>query len=153
MIEIRIGDLNDPQVESLLNEHQREMHTVSVPESCHALDVCGLRGQDITFWTAHAAGVLAGCAALKQIDPTQGEVKSMRTLPRYRGQGIGQRLLDKIIETARQRGYQRLSLETGSMDFFVPARKLYEKSGFVYCEPFADYVQDPNSLYMTLELS
>ena len=152
MVEIRPGDLDDPEVVTLLEEHLREMHEESCEDSCHALDLSELHQSEVTFWTAHDGLELAGCAAVKQLDATHGEIKSMRTTSAYRGKGIGKLLLKHIIKEARQRSCQRLSLETGSMEFFEPARKLYEKFGFVYCEPFEDYSEDPNSVFMTLNL-
>jgi putative acetyltransferase len=94
-----------------------------------------------------------GCGALKTLDATHGEIKSMHTAAVSRGKGIGARMLTHIIDDARRRGLTRLSLETGSMAAFAPARGLYERFGFIYCAPFADYVPDPNSVFMTRELA
>ena len=118
----------------------------------YALAIAELRRPDITFWTAWSGGSLLGCGALKELDPGHGEVKSMRTSLAYRRQGVGRAILTQIIEEARRRSYVRLSLETGSMQAFVPARRMYEAFGFTYCAPFADYRQDPHSVYMTLQL-
>ncbi len=151
-MKIETDDLTRPQVHALLEEHLRNMYEVSPPESVHALDLGKLRAPDITFWTAWDGDALLGCGALKELDALHGEVKSMRTPQALRRSGAGRALLAHIISTARSRGYARLSLETGSMDAFIPAQKLYESAGFVYCGPFGGYGEDPNSVFMTLAL-
>jgi putative acetyltransferase len=151
-MDIRIDDLSGPEVAELLQEHLRDMHRVSPPESIHALDLESLRKPDITFWTMWDAGRLAGCGALKELDPQHAEIKSMRTASAYRRKGVAKQLLQHILAEAKQRGYTRVSLETGSMDFFLPARTLYASFGFELCPPFADYIVDPNSVFMTKEL-
>jgi len=151
-MEIRSGGLDQPEVAELLREHLRGMAALSPPESIHALDIDALRRPDISFWSVWHGRQLLGCAALKQLDPHHGEIKSMRTAERHRGRGVASHLLRHLIDEAQQRGYARLSLETGSMDGFAPARRLYEKQGFVYCAPFADYVADPNSVFMARDL-
>jgi putative acetyltransferase len=118
----------------------------------HALPIEGLRKPEITFWTVWEDGVLLGCGALKELDSQHGEIKSMRTASRHLRKGVAQTLLHYIIGEAARRGYRRLSLETGSMQAFEPARELYARSGFTSCGPFADYVEDPNSVFMTKEL-
>ncbi|MBT2499206.1 GNAT family N-acetyltransferase [Agromyces sp. ISL-38] len=128
------------------------MFATSPAESVHALDVSGLTVPEVTFWTIADGDVILGCVALKEIDPTHGELKSMRTDAAARGRGLGARLLEHVLAEAARRGYRRLSLETGSQDFFRPARTLYAKYGFRECGPFADYGLDPNSVFMTLEL-
>jgi len=128
------------------------MRAASPPESTHALDLDGLRRPDITFWTAWDGNVLVGCGALKELDPAHGEIKSMRTAATHRGRGVASAMLTRILEEAAGRGYRRLSLETGSGEFFAPARTLYAKFGFVPCPPFADYWDDPNSCFLTREL-
>jgi len=135
-----------------LAEHLRSMYELSPPESVHALDLAALRGSDITFWTAWSNSELLGCGALKELSPAHGEIKSMRTRSARRRQGVARAMLQHIIAEARARSYARLSLETGSMEAFEPARRLYEAFGFGYCPPFADYIEDPNSSFMTLEL-
>lgn len=125
------------------------MRAISPPESVHALDLDGLRRPEITFWTAWSGAALLGCGALKELSPDHGEVKSMRTARAHRRSGVARAMLAHIVAAARRRGYQRLSLETGSMAEFAPARSLYERFGFRYCEPFAGYVDDPNSVFMT----
>jgi putative acetyltransferase len=150
---IQVDDLSGPQIRSLLEEHLRNMHELSPPESVHALDLAALRKPEITFWTVWSRGELWGCGALKALDPAHGEVKSMRTAAARRRQGVGRAMLEHIIAVARTRSYARLSLETGSMDAFAPARRLYESFGFGYCGPFADYTADPNSVFMTRTFS
>jgi putative acetyltransferase len=130
----------------------RHMHELSPPESVHALDIAGLKGPGVTFWTVRDGGRLLGCGALKQLDREHGEVKSMRTPDGLRRRGAGRAMLDHIVAEARRRGYRRLSLETGSMEGFAPAKRLYESVGFTECPPFADYRPDPNSTFMTLAL-
>jgi putative acetyltransferase len=128
------------------------MYLHSPPESVHALPIEGLRKPEITFWTVWENGELLGCGALKELDSQHGEIKSMRTSSRHLRKGVAQTLLRSIIGEAAYRGYRRLSLETGSMQAFEPARELYARDGFIFCGPFADYVEDPNSVFMTKEL-
>jgi len=151
-MEIRIDDLNGHEVSQLLLEHLQSMRQISPPESVHALDVDGLRKPDVTFWTAWENGELLGCGALKELDHEHGEVKSMRTASQHLRKGVAKRLLEYILDEARRRGYRRISLETGSQKEFEPAHKLYAASGFTFCHPFGDYVEDPNSVFMTREL-
>lgn len=151
-MQIEIDDPARADVTALLTEHLADMHATSPPESVHALDVEALKGPAITFWTARADGVLLGCAALKELERGHGEVKSMRTTVASRGTGVGRALLVHVVATARERGWARLSLETGTQDYFEPARRLYVGSGFVACGPFGDYSLDPHSAYFTLEL-
>lgn len=151
-MEIRLDDLTGPEIQALLAEHLTNMHQLSPPESVHALDLTALRQPDITFWTVWEAGQLLGCGALKQLDATHGEVKSMRTATTKRRKGVARAVLTHLIAEARQRGYVRLSLETGSQAAFVPAQRLYASFGFTCCGPFADYAADPNSVFMTLTL-
>ena len=142
-------DLTGPEVIALLRLHLDEMHQWSPPESVHAMPVERLRQPDVTFWSAWDGDRLAGCGALKQLEAGHGEIKSMRAHPDYRRRGTGQAILAHLIAMARQRGWQRLSLETGVPDAFLPARRLYEANGFVHCGPFADYREDPFSVFMT----
>ena len=150
--EIRSDDLSGLEIAELLSDHLREMHENSPPESVHALDLDALTRPEITFWSVRSGGTLVGCGALKELDRWHGEIKSMRTARPFRGKGVGKFVLRHIIGEARKRGLKRLSLETGSMAAFAPARRLYESHGFDYCEPFADYRSDPNSVFMTLKL-
>jgi len=151
-IEIRIDDLTGPEITALLTEHLQCMAQVSPPESRHALNLERLRHPDITFWTVWIRKQLAGCGALKAIDPAHGEVKSMRTARTHLRQGVASMLLQHIITEATRRGYRRLSLETGSMLYFEPARRLYRKAGFRECVPFVGYKPDPNSTFFTMEI-
>ena len=149
---IELDDLSRPAIHALLNEHLQNMYELSPPESVHALDLSRLRAPGITFWSVWDGPVLLGCGALKELDPTHGEVKSMRTPAALRRRGAGRAILAHIIEVARSRSYERLSLETGSQPAFEPAQKLYESFGFERCGPFADYRDDPNSVFMTRRL-
>lgn len=149
---LEVDDLSRPAVHSLLNEHLQNMHELSPPESVHALDLESLRKPEITFWTAWERSLLIGCGALKELDPGHGEVKSMRTASACRRRGTGRAILAHIILVARSRGYERLSLETGAMAAFKPAQRLYESFGFTYCGPFDTYIEDPNSVFMTMLL-
>ena len=149
---IELDDLSRHEVHALLREHLDNMYEISPPESVHALDLTKLRSPDITFWTIWDNSLLLGCGALKELTPTHGEVKSMRTPKALRRRGAGRAILAQIIAEARRRGYRRLSLETGSQEAFAVAQKLYESVGFTYCGPFADYKDDPNSVFMELEL-
>ncbi|WP_363796544.1 GNAT family N-acetyltransferase [Lysobacter firmicutimachus] len=151
-MDIRIDDLTGSQIHALLQEHLRDMAELSPPESIHALDLDGLRRPDIRFWTVWEKGQLLGCGALRELDSTHGEIKSMRTAEAHRRKGVATRMLGHILDEASRRGYRRLSLETGSMAGFAPARTLYAQFGFVECAPFGDYVEDPNSVFMTRSL-
>ncbi len=151
-LDVREDDLTGPEVIALLAQHLDDMHTHTPAESVHALDVDRLRADGVTFWSAWSDGRLAGCGALKQLDPTHAEVKSMRTDDELRGRGVAGTLLTHMIAVARDRGYRRLSLETGSNPPFEPARRLYERHGFTYCKPFGDYELDPWSVFMSLDL-
>ncbi len=144
--------VDGPEVIALLERHLSLMHQVSPPESIHALEVDELRAPEVTFWTGRRDGVLLGCGALKEIDAKHGEIKSMHTAAAARGQGVGAAMLKHILSEARHRHYVRLNLETGSQEAFRPARALYERHGFTYCPPFADYEEDAASVFMTLEL-
>lgn len=149
---IQIDDLTGPGIHALLEEHLANMRELSPPESVHALDLSRLRSPDITFWTVWNGSLLLGCGALRELTPTHGEVKSMRTPKALRGKGAGRAVLQHMIGEARSRGYRRLSLETGSQPGFEPARTLYRSFGFTPCGPFGDYREDPNSFFMTLTL-
>jgi putative acetyltransferase len=151
-MKIEIDDLSRPEIHALLNEHLQSMYELSPPDSVHALDLEQLRQPDITFWSAWEESLLLGCGALKELDGRHGEVKSMRTTTALRRRGVARAILIHIIEVARQRSYERLSLETGSSEAFKPAQKLYESFGFAYCGPFGEYTEDPNSLFLTLRL-
>jgi putative acetyltransferase len=151
-MDIKIDDLTGVKVAELIREHLQNMAEHSPPESVHALDLESLRKPEITFWSAWEGDELVGCGALKELDKQHGEIKSMRTSSSHLRKGVAKRVLQHIIDEAKRRGYQRLSLETGSMEAFEPARRLYASFGFQYCEPFSDYIEDPNSVFMTKEL-
>ena len=151
-MEIRVDDLRGAEIARLLEQHLQDMRRVSPPESVHALDLDRLRVPEITFWTVWAGNALAGCGAIKELAHDHGEIKSMRTAPEFRNQGVASLMLNHIIQEAKKRQYTRLSLETGSMAFFEPARRLYQKYGFAPCGPFSSYQEDPNSVFMTMQL-
>jgi putative acetyltransferase len=152
---IQIDDLNGPEIAALLEDHLADMNATSPPESKHALDLDGLKQADITFWTLwhqSAEGEdeqLAGCCAVKRLNSHHGEIKSMRTAAAFRRRGVARRLLEHLIGEAQSQRLRQLSLETGSMDYFAAARALYSQFGFDVCEPFGDYCEDPNSVFMT----
>ncbi|OLF18847.1 GNAT family N-acetyltransferase [Actinophytocola xanthii] len=147
-----VDDLSGPEIAELLAEHLEQMRAITPLESKHALDLDELRKPEVTFWSAIDGDVLVGCAAIKRLDAGHAEVKSMRTRPARTRGGVASMLLAHLIDEARRMGLSRLSLETGSAEFFLPARKLYEKFGFDYCEPFADYRPDPHSVFMTRQI-
>lgn len=149
---IREGGLDDPRVVELLHLHLKLAREQTAPGSAHALDLSGLRASDVTFWSAWDGDTLAGVGALKTLSPDHGEVKSMHTAESMRRRGVAAAILRHIASVARARGMTRLSLETGSWPYFLPARGLYARHGFVECEPFGDYVPDRNSIFMTLSL-
>jgi len=152
-MQIRVDDLAGSEIRALLAEHLHNMYQLSPPESVHALDLARLEKPEITFWTAWSERELLGCGALKELSPAHGEIKSMRTVSAHRRKGVARALLQHIIVEARKRSYARLSLETGSTPPFEPARRLYESFGFTYCPPFADYIEDPNSVFLTRTLA
>jgi putative acetyltransferase len=147
MMRIVDGDLGDPRVVDLLH-----IHVTTASGSAHALDLTALQSPDISFWTIWDDETLLGVGALKRLSADHGEIKSMHTAQSMRGRGAGSEMLRHIIATARVRGMSRLSLETGSWEYFRPAQALYRRHGFVECPPFADYVLDPNSVFMSLDL-
>ena len=151
-VKLELDDLSRPAVHALLSEHLQHMQTLSPLDSVHALGLDKLRQPDITFWTAWDGSLLLGCGALKELSTTHGEVKSMRTPAALRRRGAARAIVMHIIDIAKLRGYERLSLETGSTESFKPAQALYASFGFTHCGPFADYAQDPHSVFMTLRL-
>jgi putative acetyltransferase len=151
-LQIKRDDLSRPEIRALLREHLDNMLDLSPPESVHAMDIDKLRQPDVAFWTVWSGNELLGCGALRELTPKHGEVKSMRSALAHRRRGAGRAVLTHIIEEARRRSYERLSLETGSMKAFEPAHRLYESFGFSYCRPFGDYVDDPHSVFMTRAL-
>lgn len=149
---IVVDDLTGPEIEAFLNGHLSEMRAISPPGSTHALELKSLRRPGVTFWSAREGDAVLGCGAIKEIDLEHAEIKSMRTDPCHKNRGIASLLLAHIISESKLMGYTRLSLETGSADFFEPSRKLYLKHGFDYCDPFAEYRKDPSSVFMTRQL-
>jgi putative acetyltransferase len=142
-----------PDVHRLLDEHLADMFASSPAESVHALDLEALSVPEIRFWSAREGSTLVGCGALKELTPDHAELKSMRTTQEARGRGVAAGLLAHILDDARTRGIARVSLETGTQDFFAPARRLYLRSGFIECPPFAGYTLDPNSVFLTIRLT
>ncbi|WP_323792781.1 GNAT family N-acetyltransferase [Nocardioides sp.] len=151
-MQIQTGDLTDPEVIAFLAAHVAQLRSMGPPESTHALDLAGLRAPGVRFYTAYDGGELVGCAALKDLDGTHVELKSMRTAPHRTREGIAERLLTHVLEAARAGGHTRASLETGSYAFFHPAHALYRRHGFEECAPFGSYRADPLSVFMTLKL-
>ncbi|MBN8501301.1 MAG: GNAT family N-acetyltransferase [Sphingomonadales bacterium] len=149
---IREDDLSGAEIAALLRLHLEEMHQWSPPDSVHAMPIARLRAADVTFYSAWQGGTLAACGAIKQLDPAHGELKSMRAHPDFRGKGAGKAMLLHLIAVAQQRGYSRISLETGRPAPFLPARRLYESHGFAECPPFGDYVADEFSICLTRKL-
>ncbi|WP_244927651.1 GNAT family N-acetyltransferase [Nocardioides sp. W7] len=152
-MQITPDPLTSPEIAAFLQAHLDQMHETSPAESVHALDLAGLRVPGVRFWSAYDAGELVGCAALKRLDDGHAELKSMRTAPHRTRQGIAARILAFVLEEARAAGFDRVSLETGTQDFFAPARALYARHGFVECPPFGGYRLDPNSTFMTRSLT
>ncbi|MGI5399253.1 GNAT family N-acetyltransferase [Streptomyces sp. CA-135486] len=148
-MKIVVDDLSNPDIAGFLNEHVQQMRSITPLESKHALDLDGLRKPEVTFWSVMDGDTLVGCGAIKRLDAGHAELKSMRTTPTRKRSGIASLLLEHITTEAKRMGFTRLSLETGAAEFFLPARKLYEKFGFIPCEPFAEYQPDPNSTFMT----
>lgn len=148
-MEIRVDDLTGPEIKQLLTEHLDDMYATSPAESVHALDLSELQQANITFWTIWEGNTLLGSGALKDLGNQEGEIKSMRTTQAARNRGVASHLLQFILDTAKQNKLTKVSLETGTQDFFAPARNLYSKHGFEECGPFADYQLDPHSVFMS----
>jgi len=146
---ILLDDLSGPEIAGFLQEHIEEMKAVTPPGSKHALDLDGLRSPSVRFWTVVADGRIVGCGAIQRLDDHHGEIKSMRVAPACRRTGVASMLLTYLVAEAERMGFLRLSLETGASEFFERARRLYRKYGFELCGPFADYILDPNSVFMT----
>ena len=151
-MKIEIDDLSRPAIHALLQEHLHSMRALSPPNSVHALDLQALCQSDITFWSAWEGSQLLGCGALKELGNRHAEIKPMRAPAALRRQGAGRAILAHIVGVARSRACERLSLETGAIEAFRPAQRLYESFGFVRCGPFSDYAEDPYSVFMTLRL-
>jgi putative acetyltransferase len=152
MLRIELDDLSRPPVLALLEEHLRNMYELSPPDKVFAFDASKLKAPDVSFWTAWNDEVLLGCAALKELSSTQGEIKSMRTPSALRRTGAGRALLHHIIGVARSRAYRVLYLETGRHPAFLPAQTLYASAGFKLCGPFGPYRENGNSVFMSLSL-
>jgi putative acetyltransferase len=153
-VTVDLDDPTRPDVLHLLGEHLADMYATSPAESVHALDPSALTAPGITFWTARTAdGILLGCAALKQLGPADGELKSMRTASAARGRGVGATMLAHVLGAAAERGLRTVHLETGSQEYFASARRLYARAGFVECPPFAGYAPDPHSVFYRLTLA
>jgi putative acetyltransferase len=153
MLRIELDDLTRPQVLALLEEHLRNMYELSPPDQVFAFDASKLRSPGVTFWTAWNGESLLGCAALKELSATEGELKSMRTPTARRRTGAGRALLNHMIDAARSRGYRTLYLETGRHPAFLPAQTLYASAGFARCGPFGSYRKNGNSVFMSMSLS
>ena len=151
-MEFKQDNLTKNSVLEMVKEHLRDMAGHSPPESVHALQIDGLKQPDITFWSAWEGDELVGMGALKELDTSHGEIKSMRTASKHLRKGIASQMLQHILVEAKKRGYNQLSLETGTAQAFDAARKLYERHGFAYCGPFSSYIEDPNSVFMTRKL-
>jgi len=151
-LQIREDDLKGKQIADLLQEHLENMNEISPPESVHALDLEALRSPEIVFFSAWNGAELLGCGALKELNFSSGEVKSMRTVKAHRRRGVASKILERIIQEAEKRVYDYLYLETGSFPEFAPARALYLRYGFEYRGPFGEYIDDPNSIFMIKKL-
>jgi putative acetyltransferase len=149
---IELGDLDAQDVIALLEAHIAQARSVTPAGSSHTLDIHELKQPRLQFWVLRSGSVLAGCAALLELDAQHAELKSMRSATAFLRRGVARQLLAHLIAEARRRGFSRISLDTGSLPFYEPARRLYESAGFVECGPFADYREDPYKVFMTLEL-
>ena len=147
------GNFDDPKVNDLLNKHFIELRSVSPAGSTHVLDIAGLNDQTIKFWSLWENKDLVGCGALKFLDKSHGEFKSIRVADKFRKKGVGERIIGHLIEEAKKLQITKLSIETGSGEFFSPARKLFTKFNFKNCGPFAHYKEDPNSCFFTKNIN
>ena len=152
MMRVTQGDFSDPRVVDLIRLHHAIAHAQTARGSAHALDIAGLQAADISLWTIWEGDALLGVGALRRLSREHGEVKSMHTAKAARRRGAARAMLEHIIASAKESGMSRLSLETGSWDYFLPAQALYRSVGFIECGAFGDYVPDPNSVFMTLQL-
>ena len=146
------NNFDHPEVNDLLIKHFIELRSVSPEGSAHVLDIPGLKVSSIKFWSLWEENQLIGCGALKFLDETHGEFKSIRVADKFRGKGTGEKIISHLIDEAKKISIKKLSVETGTGEFFSPARKLFQKFGFKKCEPFAHYKEDPNSCYFNLEI-
>jgi len=152
MLKIIAGGLDDLQVIRLLRVHLTNARAQTAPGSDHALDLSGLKSPEIRLWSAWDEDNLLAVGAMKRLSQSHGEVKSMHTAEAVRRRGVGSAMLQHIIDAARSSGITKLSLETGSWEYFQPAVALYKRHGFVECAPFGDYRPDANSIFMTRDL-
>jgi putative acetyltransferase len=148
-LSIERADFADANLGAFLQAHLDDLAPTAPAESQHALDLRELRAPNVRLWVASVDKEIVGTGALATVEPGHEELKSMRTDPQRRGNGVATRILEHLLQDARERGIRRISLETGSMEFFAPARALYAKAGFVFCAPFGSYTEDPNSVFMT----
>ena len=146
------NNFDNPQVNELLIKHFNELRSVSPDDSCHVLDIMGLKDTSIKFWSFWENDNLIGCGALKFLNNAHGEFKSIRVVDKYRGMELGKKIISYLIDMAKEEGIKKLSIETGAGKFFEPARKLFKKFGFETCEPFSNYKKDPNSCYFDLDI-
>ena len=146
------GNFDNSEVNNLLKKHFIELRSVSPTGSTHVLDIEGLKDPSIKFWSLWENNKLVGCGALKFLEENHGEFKSIRVADEFKKKGIGERIINHLIEEAKKLKISKLSIETGAGDFFLPARNLFSKFGFKSCPPFAHYKDDPNSCYYTLDL-
>ena len=146
------GNFDNSEVNNLLKKHFIELRSVSPSGSTHVLDIDGLKDPSIKFWSLWENNKLVGCGALKFLEKNHGEFKSIRVADEFKKKGIGERIINHLIEEAKKLKISKLSVETGAGDFFLPARNLFSKFGFKSCPPFAHYKDDPNSCYYTLDL-
>ena len=144
------GNFENPEVNKLLVKHFKELKSVSPTDSCHVLDIAGLKNPNIKFWSLWEEDQIIGCGALKFLDKEHGELKSIRVNDAFRRKSYGIKVIQHLIFEAKKLNIIKLSLETGAGIFFAPARKLFEKSGFKPCEPFGEYKKNPDSCYMSL---
>ena len=149
---IELDDLCRPQVLALLEEHLRNMYELSPPDKVFAFDASKLMAPEITFWTIWEDQTLLGCAALKELSTSAGEIKSMRTPKAMRRRGAGRALLAHILAVSRERNYSEVFLETGRHADFGAAQNLYRSAGFVPCGHFGSYRENSNSVFMSMRL-
>ena len=147
------GNFDNPEVNELLTKHFVELRAASPEGSAHVLDIPGLKVPSIKFWSLWDEEKLIGCGALKFLEKEHGEFKSIRIHDDFRNQGHGTNVINHLISEAKKLNIKRLSIETGASDFFIPARKLFKKCNFEPCKPFAHYIEDINSIYLTQLIS
>ena len=147
------GNFDNPEVDDLLRKHFIELKSVSPAGSTHVLDIDGLKNPSIKFWSLWENEKLMGCGALKFLNESHGEFKSIRVADQYRGKGYGKKIISHLIAEAKELKIKKISIETGSGEFFKSARRLFKNFGFEKCEPFSHYKTDVNSCYMSLEIN